>query len=706
MITRLSLALLCLTSSLVAENWLDYYKVETVPTPENVNPQLGGVTTLSDGRIVACFYSGEVMIYDSKAESWSKFAQGLHCPLGVLEDGDGSLLVMQWSELTRLKDTDGDGVADHYQTVTDDFGITGNYHEFAYGPVRDSKGNLYISLNVASNQLGIFKDVRGPFSEIGLNRGVMENGKRNSEEWKKRKGEAGRMYSRVPYRGCILQITPAGETKCFAYGLRSPDGLGVDEQDRLWVTDNQGDWRGTSPLYHVEEGGFYGHPASLIWKEGWTRDPLKVPVKELEQMRTKAAGLFPHGELANSPTQPIPTIDSELFGLPKGELLIGEMNQPLLIRFLKDEVGGVMQGTAIPFLFSLELGMGSHRLTYSNDGTLWIGKTHLKWAGQEGMRKVTWNGKLPFLVNSVRLEENGFSVSFNQELGEADPVFSVKRHTYEYGPKYGSPKIDEAAVEVLKTQVANNRRSVELALPEIKEGYLYTIEIENGETKQGQALMDKVLRYNVVRVLGGEGKKKASQQTSNSVDLLGDPHLSLWRSNKKKSNEQTGQWSLSAGVLSRGHEKAGSLSTKKKYKDFDLQFEFKISEEGNSGIIYRAKGRGLEYQLLDDVRHVRGKEPKWSTAAIYDLYAPVEGKVYYPAGKWNSGRIIAKGNHIEHWLNGKKVLEAEIGSETWNTRFLNSKNKDIKIFGTHSSPIQLQDHGADVHFRNVLISEL
>jgi len=395
--TFLALFLMAASIGMAATpDWWNYYTIEDVPLPETVDHQLGGVDVLSDGRIAACFHSGEVLILDPATGEWTEFARGLQTPLGLVEDDDGALVVMQWAELTRLRDTDGDGVADHYETVFDGFGISGNYHEFAYGPAKDKAGNYYVSLNVASNFAGTFKTVRGPFSQIGLTEETMKSWQELGDEWPKIKAQAGRMYSRVPYRGCVVKITPEGEGSVFAYGFRSPDGIGFDDEGRLWVTDNQGDWRGTSPLYHVEEGGFYGHPASLVWKPGWTRNPLDVPVAELDAMRTRAAGLFPHGELANSPTQPIATIDPEQFGLPRGELIIAEMNQPLFARFLADDVGGALQGTMVPFLQGIELGIGRHRMSFDEAGSLWIGKIHLGWAGDEGLKKVSWNGITPF----------------------------------------------------------------------------------------------------------------------------------------------------------------------------------------------------------------------------------------------------------------------------------------------------------------------
>src|SRR5690606_38138873 len=99
---------------------------------------------------------------------WTLFTEGLQEPLGILIISDSEFLVMQRPELTRIKDTDGDGQADVYETVTDNFGMTGNYHEFNYGPVRDKEGNLYISLNTASPRGRIMKEVRGNLDTLTL----------------------------------------------------------------------------------------------------------------------------------------------------------------------------------------------------------------------------------------------------------------------------------------------------------------------------------------------------------------------------------------------------------------------------------------------------------------------------------------------------------------------------------------------------------
>ena len=150
-----------LASASAQDRAAQYYRIEKVAVPAEIDPQIGALTITRDGKVAACFHHGEVALYDPGAKSWRLFAEGLHEPLGILAEDDGSLLVMQRPELTRLRDTDGDGIADRYDTVWDGFGITGNYHEFAFGPVLTSDGKLLVALNCASGADTIFREVRG-----------------------------------------------------------------------------------------------------------------------------------------------------------------------------------------------------------------------------------------------------------------------------------------------------------------------------------------------------------------------------------------------------------------------------------------------------------------------------------------------------------------------------------------------------------------
>lgn len=482
----------------VTNDWLDYFSIENITIPNTIDPQIGGLEVLDDGRVAAAFHSGQVAIYSPKTNEWHIYAKGLHEPLGLLQDGKNGLLVMQAAELTRLIDENKDGTADFYQNVSNAFGISGNYHEFAFGPARDQKGNLYFSLNLASNYAGTFEKTRGDLHPLCLPKNIIGNWRKHN--WKTLKDKVGRMFSCVPYRGWIMKVTPDGKTSKYASGVRSPDGLVIDNENRLWVTDNQGDWRGTSPMYLVEEGDFLGHPASLLWRNNWQTPVVDIPVEQLEKIRKPAAVLFPQGELANSPTKPEPTVSAALFGLPKGELLIGDMNQKNLIRFLPEKVNGFTQGALIPFLQTEALGIGNHRMQFDKEGHLWIGKTHLGWAGDEGLRKITWNKKPYLIVEKVKLTEQGFQISFNKAVSSLPNSIKITSHTYHYHSDYGSEKIDIQHWSPEKTTLDSSSKMLTINLPKIKEKRLYTLSLKGIKNKQGDTLMGDVIRYNVVKM--------------------------------------------------------------------------------------------------------------------------------------------------------------------------------------------------------------
>lgn len=491
--------LVILTLHVQGDVWTDTFSREQIPTPIGVDPQIGGLDTFPDQRIAAAFHRGQVMIYNPETKEWKLYAEGLHEPLGLLIEDEKNILVVQRPELTRLTDTDGDGVADEYTTVYDGFGMSGNYHEFAFGPARDKNGNLFISLGVASNGAGMREEIRGEFQPIGIPRERMLAGK----DWGKNKNAAGRMYSRVPYRGWIMKIAPDGTATPFAAGVRSPNGIGFDADGRLFVMDNQGDWLGTSKIHHIREGAFHGHPAALVWREGWTEDPLKTDVKKLNEMRTRAVGLMPQGEFANSPTQPI-VVPAGIFKGLSGHTLIGEMNQPTLIRFLPDPgVTDASQGAAIPFLQSNAFGNGRNRMTFTNDGSLWIGKTHLSWPGAEGFIRIRQKNpeETLFAVEAVKLQKNGFIVTFTSPVGKDLPKgISMKRHTYNYHQAYGSKKEDEKDVPIKVNRLDADGRIFMLECDEnqLMKDYLYSIDLRDLTSNEDTPLLGDKIYYHLI----------------------------------------------------------------------------------------------------------------------------------------------------------------------------------------------------------------
>ncbi len=184
-----------------------------------------------------------------------------------------------------------------------------------------------------------------------------------------------------------------------------------------------------------------------------------------------------------------------------------------------------------------------------------------------------------------------------------------------------------------------------------------------------------------------------------------------WRSYKKQS--VGAGWTIVDGILTRSGDDAGDLLTANKYRNFDLALDWKIGEGGNSGILYRGTEdneyiwqSAPEMQILDDARHSDGKLLETSAGSAFALYPAPRG-IVHPAGEWNSARIVVNGNHVEHWLNGQKLLEYELGSAEWQARVANSKFATMPNYGKAGEGyIALQDHGDKVEFRNIRIKVL
>jgi hypothetical protein len=183
-----------------------------------------------------------------------------------------------------------------------------------------------------------------------------------------------------------------------------------------------------------------------------------------------------------------------------------------------------------------------------------------------------------------------------------------------------------------------------------------------------------------------------------------------WRGYMKKG--VPAGWEVEDGTLTRA-AKAGDIITDKQYRDFELTLEWKISEGGNSGIMYRvAEGAeatyetGPEMQVLDDARHPDGQNRLTSAGSDYGLYAAPAG-VVRPAGEWNQVRILVKGHHVEHWLNGTKVVEYELESPDWEAKVAASKFRQWPGYGrAPKGHIALQDHGDRVWYRSIKIREI
>jgi len=219
---------------------------------------------------------------------------------------------------------------------------------------------------------------------------------------------------------------------------------------------------------------------------------------------------------------------------------------------------------------------------------------------------------------------------------------------------------------------------------------------------------------NVATSSDSDNRLSETQKTEGWKLLFDGQSMSGWRTFKGAENNS---WEVIDGAL---HckpfdlaDKRADLMTEAQYENFELVFEWKISAQGNSGVLFRVTEEyekpyftGPEYQVLDDGGYPGEVKEENFSAANYDMQAPVN-KTLKPVGEWNTAMIVVNGNHVEHWLNDAKVVEYEIGSDEWKKRRSDSKWKDVKGYAVPvKGHIDLQDHGNEAWFRNIMIREL
>lgn len=461
----------------------DYYKIITIPVPEDILIEAGGVCTLPDGNLAVSTRRGDVYIIENpymeggQNPNFRRFASGLHEILG-LAYVDGDLICAQRGELTRLKDHDGDGYADEYEAVYV-FPISGHYHEYSYGPKIDPNGNFFVTGNVA------FGD----------------------REWWR--GE-----SRVPWRGWTLKIAPDGTMEPFATGMRSPAGIGMIDGE-FFYADNQGDWIGSGGIVHVEKGDFTGHPAGLKWAD-LPGSPVRISDKEIyavadprfsppgeaikpeniedeeplplfkvaEQVPTVKlpAVWLPHGILGISLAEMIKDETDGGFGPFAGQIFIGDQGQSKLMRVDMEKVEGEYQGVVFPFRENFQSGI--LRMSWGKDGSMFLGQTNRGWGSlgnkNQGLQRLVWNGKVPFEMKTIKAQPDGFEIEFTQPVDKATAgnpdSYEVTSFTYKYHPVYGSPIVDDQSEWIRGVQVSQDGMRARIVLDEtMREKYIYEI---------------------------------------------------------------------------------------------------------------------------------------------------------------------------------------------------------------------------------------
>lgn len=429
------------------------YQVERIPTPKGVAFGVGGMCFTKDNALFACTREGDVWKLQpaNAAGTWSRFARGLHEPLGIWVDpADGHVFVVQRPELTELIDRDRDGKADVYRTVSAAWGLTDNYHEYAFGLVRDTAGNFYGTLNTT----------------------LSWKGWAGSDKWDMARVHDSKMGRAAKYRGWSWRISPDGHFEPWSAGMRSPAGIGMSPAGELFYTDNQGDWVATSALHHIRKGRFHGHPSSLMDHPDYKDVDLNsISIERYGELRTPPAVNFPHGDLASSPGEPVWDETGGKFGPFAGQCFVGDQTRSNVLRVVLEEVDGQLQGCAINFVDHLQAGVVRSR--FAPDGSLWCGQTGRGWGSrgpaQYGIERIVWDGKTaPFEIESMSLTTTGFVVRFTKALDEkssADPkLFALERWRYKYQPQYGSKKFDKGPVPLQSVELSDDRRSASLTV--------------------------------------------------------------------------------------------------------------------------------------------------------------------------------------------------------------------------------------------------
>jgi hypothetical protein len=215
-------------------------------------------------------------------------------------------------------------------------------------------------------------------------------------------------------------------------------------------------------------------------------------------------------------------------------------------------------------------------------------------------------------------------------------------------------------------------------------------------------------------VSGAAANQLSTEEQAAGWRLLFDGQTTTgWRTFKKQTFPAKG-WAVQEGWLHCLGKGGGDIISEPQFEEFDLQWEWKIGQAANSGVKYfvtetRASALGHEYQMLDDAREPDALQGngKHVTASFYDVLKPMVPLPLKPAGEINLSRILVQGNHVEHWLNGTKVLEYELGSDAVRAAVAQSKFRNVAGFGTRiKGHILLQDHTGEVSFRNIKIRDL
>ena len=460
----------------------DYYRIVTLPVPETVPFEVSGLEVLPDGKVAAAIRRGEVWLVEGAYEEppegirYRRIAQALHEPLGLVRHGD-SLYLAQRSELTRLRDLDGDDVIDEYLTVNNDWGLTGHYHEYAYGPRIDGEGNFWLTLNAA----------------IG-------NQTAPADAW----------------RGWAVKVTPRGRLVPVATGLRSPCGIGMNDRGEVFTTDQQGGWVATCSLHHVEEGDFYGHPDGLkscSLPGSPVACPERIPTgitvveaaKQIPGFKLPAVW-FPYRKMGRefhrlglgSDRGPLRTLP--------GTALRGGFHRRHDLAGLSGTGGRTVPGCLLPLPRRISErrrtpGLRSRRFAVRGGD-----QSRLELPGHPFLRPGTPGLDRPHALRGPGDAGPGrrLSLTFTRPVdpdrASRPDSYRMISYTYLYHPDYGSPEVETRELNLAKVRVAAGGRSVDLTVEGLRPGYVHELHLPGIVSVEGEGLLHPRAYYTLNRI--------------------------------------------------------------------------------------------------------------------------------------------------------------------------------------------------------------
>jgi SMP-30/Gluconolactonase/LRE-like region len=463
-----------------------YYPVTTYPLPKDCALEVGGLAFRPDGKLLVCTRRGEIWLVQSPESTkpsdsqFSKYAGGLHEALGMWVKDDKTVYVVQRPELTIVSDTKGTNKADGFETFCDKWGVSGDYHEYAFGPARDPKtGDFFITLNV---------------------------------------GFGGGHQSKAPWRGWVVKVDgKTGDLEPWAYGVRSPNGINFSPDGDLFYTDNQGEWVASNKMHHIKKGKFYGHQAGLRWV---SQSPFAGKVKESITSgmlydgqpapgKTSPKGMpdldppsvwFPYGRMGQSIAEPIWDTTGGKFGPFAGQCFVADQYTAIVMRVAMEKVNGVYQGACFPFRRGLQCGV--NRLAFGPDGALYCGETNRGWGSlggkPYGLERINFAGIPPMEVHHVKLTKDGFDFVFTHPVDAATinaEAFAVKSFTYVYFSTYGCPETDTKAEAVTGVTVSADKKTVSVKVPDLKPGRVYDFALNGVKSATGEAVLHPEAYY-------------------------------------------------------------------------------------------------------------------------------------------------------------------------------------------------------------------